>query len=308
MNPGENRPSVLALMGPTGSGKTDFVAGLDPERYEVVSCDSRQMYRELPIGTAAPDAQILAKMPHHCVGIADPDFTVSASFFVDVAGQAVGSIIERGKTPVFVGGTGFYYTAFKTGLFDAPHDPELRKNISQMSMDEKLKLLEELDPHALVKGPDEDDPDPIHPNDKYRIERAIEVSQTSKKPWSLHWRERKKNPVESPYRFEGWRIDMERVSYRKRLEERARMMVDAGFVSEASKVYKKYGDCPGLRSLGYDFAIQAAMGEMSRDELIEKITISHYRYGKRQMAWFAREKELQLIGRDDLEVVRKSLL
>lgn len=289
----DERPLILALMGPTGSGKTDIACDLDPGQIEVVSCDSRQLYRELDIGTAAPDDSEVSRMPHHCVRIVDPDFVVSASFFVDEASKAVDDILSRNKTPLVVGGTGFYYTAFKTGLFDAPHDPELREKIRQMDMESKRELLARLDPYALTKGDDPDFPDPIHPNDAYRIERAIEVSELTGTAWSEHWRrKRAKKHDASPYRFIGWRLEVDREEYRQRLLLRARKMVNSGFVEEASAVYKKYGDCPGLRSLGYDFALDAAMGKISHDELPELIARSHYRYGKRQMAWFRREIEL----------------
>jgi tRNA dimethylallyltransferase len=94
-------------------------------------------------------------------------------------------------------------------------------------------------------------------------------------------------------------MDVDREDYRNLLIVRAENMVSSGFIEEASAVYKKYGDCPGLRSLGYDFALDAAMGNIERDELPGMIARSHYRYGKRQMAWFRREKELVSVGPEE---------
>ncbi len=291
-------PRILALLGPTGSGKTDLVSILDPDLYEVVSCDSRQVYRDMPVGTAAPDAHTLARMPHHCVAVLAPDQAIDASLYVEMAGLAVEDILSRGKTPIFVGGTGFYFTAFRTGLFPLQNDPELRQKIALLAPEDRLEQLRTLDPAAFQPVEGDWQPGKIHPNDAYRIQRALEVTLLSGKPWSLWMEEKKEKPSHSRYRWEGWRIEMDRIPYRQRLLLRTRKMIMDGFVEEADAIYKKYGDCPGLKSLGYNLALQVVRGELKVSDLPELLQISHYQYGKKQMAWFRRESDLQILVPD----------
>lgn len=280
----QEKSFVYALMGPTGSGKTEMAAGLDSSLIEVVSCDSRQVYSELDIGTAYPEEQILERMPHHCTGFLKPDEPVNAAIYVENAKRAIQDIQNRGKIPLIVGGTGFYYTALKTGLFQAPSDPELRRELSQKSIEEKREMLQAMDPAGAER---------IHINDVYRTERALEITIGSGKPWSEH-RARSENGLEWDHVFQGIRLEVDRTRYRERLRERAGKMIQQGFIEEAKRVYEKYGDCPGLRSLGYEAALQAAKGKIHPSDLKEEIAKAHYQYGKKQMTWFRREKELRV--------------
>ncbi len=301
----EEKPGVLVLLGPTGSGKTGLVCSLDPERVEVVSCDSRQVYREMEIGTAAPTREEREAMPHHCVDFVSPDRKVNAALYRQCALPAIRDIIARGKTPLVVGGTGFYYTALKTRLFHSPPDPGLRERLARYTQEERLLQLRSIDPDALQPDGESRIPGKIHPNDDYRITRALEVSLSTGEPWSLHWeRSRQESLERAEFAFVGWHMEVDRSSYREHLRERCRAMVERGFVEEAGRIYEKYGDCPGLGTLGYDRALEVYRGERSREELVETLTQLHYQYGKKQMTWFRREEELELFfleaGRTDL--------
>lgn len=277
---------VYVLMGPTGSGKTELTAQLDPDRFEIVSCDSRQVYRQLEIGTAAPAPEICRRLRHHLVGFLQPDEEMHAGLYVRLAGVALRDIFARGKQPILVGGTGFYYRALKTGLFTGETPPAVRARVTALGREERLKLLRELDPAALSR---------IHPNDLYRIGRALEVTLATGVPWSQYW-ERARPESQQEFVYSGWFLQVEPDLYAERLLGRARRMLAAGFVAEASSVFDSYGACPGLRVLGYSQALAAARGTLDQQGLLEALVICHRQYGKKQRTWLKRESELKRVN------------
>jgi len=287
------KPTVLALLGPTGSGKTDLVATLDPDRFEVVSCDSRQVYRELEIGTAAPPPEILARIPHHLVGFLRPDESINASTFSTMALDAIRSVLARGKQPIIVGGTGFYYSAIKNGMFSVAVPPEIHLQVERMDVLERRDLLQTLDPTIFISGGDAPRAGKIHPNDDYRIRRALEITLASGRAWTDHWKEFLARTEEGrEFVFKGWRIEVELPAYRCDIQKRVSKLIEAGIVEEAARVFQKYGDCFGLRSIGYDVALEASRGRLTLEELAVALTDAHYRYGRKQRTWFKREPEL----------------
>ncbi len=300
---------VPVLMGPTGSGKTALSALVDPERYEIISCDSRQLYRELEIGSAAPEPELTARIRHHLIGVLNPDESCNAAEFRRLALAAIEDVRGRGKIPFLVGGSGFYYRALKSQPFDVHVPEEIRASVQALSPEERIGQLRVLDPRSLV------DPDAgeevragkIHPNDAYRVGRALEVCLAAGRPWSSFWTEALER-AEQPGRsdtgllFSGWRLETDdRNAYHARLLERSRAMVAAGLIEEAGRVFERYGECPGLETLGYDLALQAyrAPETLSRDLLVERLAILHRQYGKRQRTWLRREAELKPIRAED---------
>lgn len=285
---------VLVLLGPTGSGKTAIVDQLDPDRFEVVGCDSRQLYRHMPIGTATPSPESLSRIHHHLVACLEPDQTYSAGKYAADARVAIRDVLSRGKHPLVVGGTGFYYQALRTGLFGAGPPAEVRQLVSSLSAAERLERLRQVDPRALEEG------GPwaaLHPNDDYRISRALEVFYSSGERWTLHW-ERNKDRVhqtsDAEFAFEGWILEREASVLEQRLQTRAKAMVEAGIAAEAGRLAQKYGkECPALRTLGYDVALEAYEGRHDQHELTELLYRLHRRYAQRQRNWFRREKGLQ---------------
>ena len=290
-------------MGPTGSGKTELACRLDPERFEILSCDSRQVYRELEVGTAAPLPEERDLIRHHMVGILNPDEFMSAGIFRERAIPILRDIFKRNKTPVLVGGTGFYYRALRTGMFQIDVPESIRREIHELTLEERRSRLADLDPDLLWPADSGmHPPGKIHVNDEYRIGRALEVSLATGIPWSEHWRRaRQKGDQDSEFRFRGWRLVVERESYWKRLEERSEKIIQAGFVEEARRVMERYGDdCQGLKTLGYNYALQVIRGEMPGSELGAALTICHRQYGKRQRTWFNREDSLVPIPPSEL--------
>lgn len=268
---------------------------LDPERYEIVSCDSRQVYTEMPIGSALPEPETLARIRHHLVDFLSPTEKINAGAYARMARAAIHEIIVRGKQPVLVGGAGFYFRALKTGMFDAAGDadPETREKVRAMTHGERLERLRAGDPDAVLPDGQPTVPGFIHPHDAYRVERALEILLSTGRPWSEHWRRaREEGFAGREFDFRGCYLELEREQYWQRLFERARAMVAAGLVAEAGRLRAAYGDCPGLRTLGYNFALAALDGEIDAERLVEELAVAHRQYGKRQRTWFRREQEL----------------
>lgn len=291
------KPEIRVIAGPTGSGKTALAIELSAEEYEVVSCDSRQIYADMEIGTAAPDKEERSRLTHHLVGIVSPAETMTAAAYRERAIEVIGKILSRGRIPVIVGGTGFYYMALKAPPFDVPPTPELRAELSAMTHGERVERLREVDPGSFLR---------FHENDQYRVKRALEITLASGKPWSVFWKEAKER--EPDFKYAGVRLEPEIPELTERLRHRAKLMIEKGFVDEAVRIRETYGeDCHGLSSLGYREALDCALGRMTKDELIEKIVELHVTYAKSQIKWFRREKELRPVSADILlQEIRRS--
>ena len=293
---------VLVLLGPTGSGKTEALSQLDGEKYEIVSCDSRQVYRELEIATASPESAIKKRLPHHLLSILSPKERFTAGQFVILAEQAIEDIHQRGKQAVLSGGAGFYFRALKNGMFPVETPPQIRKEVEGMSAPERLQLLKKLDPYALVsteKG-EAASQGRIHPNDNYRVLRALEItlaSASDAKKWSTFWQEAPKQVHSSKFDFVGFWLNPEPVAHKQGLFKRAQRMIRAGIVEEVGQAYEKYGLVPCLASLGCKEALEVYLGQslQKASELSEKLAQAHRHYAKKQRTWLQKESSLSPI-------------
>ncbi len=290
-------PKVFVLLGPTGSGKTKLLSQLDIDRYEVVSCDSRQIYKGLEISTAAPPKNLQKDLIHHLVSICSPKERFTAGQFVTKASVAIYDIVSRNKIPILAGGSGFYFRALKTGMFPIATPPEVRKKVEQILPETRLKLLQEIDPKALCKdgilksGC-------IHPNDNYRITRALEIIYASGgKKWTTFWlnAHQKREKFCNQFHFSGFWIDIVPHEHRISLLERAKKMVKEGIIEEVGAIYEKYSFCAGLSSLGCQEALAVYLKQASHTELAYKIAQSHYHYVKKQRTWLKKENSLDII-------------
>ncbi len=251
----------------------------------------------MDIGTAQSDV-LPGKIQIHLTRIIRPDESFSAALFAQRAKIVISEILNRNRIPVLSGGTGFYFRALRTGLFEAPPNEEIRKQLQSISDDNKLEMLRKMDPRSILL---EGHPaaGKIHPNDKYRVDRALEITMSTGMPWSEHWkRAQAPGSQNSDIQYTGWFLSIQKDTYSLRLEKRARRMIESGFIREALTLRDNYGDCPGLRTLGYSLALDAGDGKITKEELISQLAHLHRKYGKRQLTWFHRESVLSEIAQD----------
>ena len=277
-------PFAVALMGPTASGKTDLAVAL-AERFplEIISVDSVLVYRHMDIGTAKPDAAVLAQAPHHLIDVVDPTEHYSVARFRADALRLMADICGRGRIPFLVGGTMLYFRGLKGGLSALPNaDPELRKAIEARAAREGWPAL-----HRELADVDPETAARLQPTDAQRIQRALEVCQLAGRPMSdLLDREAS---AALPYRLlEIALVPDDRVWLHARINRRFQAMLDQGLVEELRRLRQRYALSPGLpsmRCVGYRQAWQFLEGEIDAEALYEKGAAATRQLAKRQLTW-----------------------
>ncbi|PJE03782.1 MAG: tRNA (adenosine(37)-N6)-dimethylallyltransferase MiaA [Leptospira sp.] len=284
-------PDLILLTGPTGSGKTQLVCSLDSNLFEVISFDSRQVYKDLPIGTACPSIEEQGRMPHALVEFLSSDQSMDAKEFSELAHQAYQRILEKGKVPILVAGTGFYLKAFLYGMYPIPDvSEEVHQAVLDLPDELVVAELKEKDPEAFQE---------ISSNDFYRYRRALEVCRTSGSLTRFK-QETIGGLLRSKDKFNvlGFFLDWDREILYSRINTRARNLL-IPMAEEAKLVREKYSaDCPGLKTLGYNFALDFLDEKMSLDSFYEGIAKAHRNYAKRQITWFKKEPLLQKVSWD----------
>ncbi|MGH9601027.1 MAG: tRNA (adenosine(37)-N6)-dimethylallyltransferase MiaA [Terriglobales bacterium] len=298
-------PLLVAVLGPTGSGKTALSLAL-AERLggEIVNCDSVALYRELEVGAAKPPAAERARAPHHLLDIASLNEDVTAGEYARRARAVLAEIRGRGRLPIIVGGTGLYLRALLDGLFAGPpRSEELRERLRERAVERGSAHL-----HRVLKRLDATVAANIHPNDAPKLIRAIEVCLESKARMSELW-QRGRDPL-TGFRILRLGLDPERNALYARINERARKMFDDGLVEETRKLREQYGDAARpLASLGYKQAMQHLCGEIDLKLAVRATQQAHRNYAKRQMTWFRREPEVRWLRGfgDEPEVQRQAV-
>lgn len=279
-------PLLLALLGPTASGKTALSLSL-AERFggEIVNCDSVAMYRDFEIGTAKPSLAERSRVPHHLFDFVEPTDHITAGEYARRAREVLEEIKSRRRLPIVVGGTGLYLRAVLEGLFPGPQRSEdlrqqLRERAAELGNPYLHRILRRLDPAAARQ---------IHENDLPKIIRAIEVCLASRKKMTDLWQQQGRDPL-TGFRILRIGLDPDRQRLYDRINRRAQQMFEAGLIEETKQMSEKYGEAAGpLSSLGYRQAMQFIRGELTRDEALKAAQQAHRNYAKRQMTWFRRE-------------------
>ncbi len=274
---------VLILAGPTASGKSELAAELAREfDAEIVGADSRQIYRGMPIGTAAPPPELLAQAPHHLIGFLDPQERYSAARYTADALDAIAAIRRQGRRVIVAGGTGFYLRALTGGIELAPqYDERLRARLAREATLHPPEFL-----HHWLARRDPERARSLGVNDTYRVLRALEVALA---PPPAALREEPPRTLAS----EGipWTLVFLDVPWSvvdARIERRARRMLEAGLVDEAERV----GDgAVAASAVGYPQAHAYLRGWSTEDELLASLARATRRYARRQRAWFRSEPE-----------------
>ncbi len=296
---------VIVLVGPTAIGKTALSLQL-VQRFdcEIVSMDSMQVYRHMNIGTAKPDPEEQALVPHHLLDIVNPDEQYDAARFIKDAVAAMADIATRKRTVLLTGGTGFYLKALLEGLFTAmPADKNVRRNLQQRLQEEGREVLHaelcEIDPVSGAK---------IHKNDSQRLLRALEIYQTSGKTWSALLREQKEANAQNRITFKRLfqvALTCERPKLYQRIEERSKIMLNRGLVEEVAGLLDMgyASELPSMQSIGYRHVNNLLAGTWNRDEMIEHLVRDTRRYAKRQLTWFSRQQGLNWFEREQQDGV-----
>lgn len=307
---------VVIIFGPTASGKTSLAERLfakDAQSFfagkaEIISADSLQVYKELCIGTAKPSNALLQKLPHHLIDCINPQKEFSVADFVQEADTLCKDIFLRGKIPVIVGGTAFYIKHFMYGLPRAPEPSDYVRNLilHKLINDGKDAL------YAWLCNVDKASAQKIHPNDEYRICRALEVFVLSGKPLSSFALPQKPR---TEYRFCPFAIQLERETLYARIEERVDKMVQAGLFEEVNGLLQKgfTKESPAMQAIGYrEFFIVANAHNCNvqtapKDEIIALIKHNTKAYAKKQDLFFRSQDGIFKIGPYDDELVAKTI-
>ena len=276
---------VIAIVGPTASGKTAYAIELAKKvDGEVISADSRYVYKELNIGTAKPTDDEMDGVKHHLIDIVNPDFDYSVGLFVRDAKKCIDEIISRGKIPIVAGGTGLYFTAlFENYLLpEAEPDWNLREELDKFSTEDLWNILLELDSNApeLIN---------LDKNDKKKIIRTIEILKlTGKKMRDI------RTKGECPYAVEWIGLNFEREELYNRINSRTDKMINSGLVEETKNLINKWGRVHNITdTIGYREITEYLDGEISLNEAIDKIKQNSRRYAKRQLTWFRRNPQIK---------------
>ncbi|MEI8387608.1 MAG: tRNA (adenosine(37)-N6)-dimethylallyltransferase MiaA [Verrucomicrobiota bacterium] len=260
------------MTGPTGAGKSAFAVALAEKiQGEIVGADAFQIYAGLPILTAQPAPDLLARVPHHLIGILPPESSCDAARYASLAKRAIREIQSRARTPVLTGGTGLYLKALTHGLAEMqPVDASLRKNIAEMSLPEAL---------AHLRDADADAPDQIDQMNPARVRRALEIVLSTGKPLSASrttWKSASKD-------FAGILLERDRCDLRLMIAANVDAMFAAGVVEEV----RRAGDVgPGLsRAIGFREIQELIAGRIAQPECRDRIVTATRRYAKRQLTW-----------------------
>lgn len=290
---------VLILAGATASGKTDLAIELAREfDAEIVGADSRQIYRGMPVGTAAPPAEALAAVAHHLVGFLDPRERYSAARYARDALAAICDIRARGRRAIVVGGTGFYLRALTGGVELAPQYDEARR--ARLAREAKTHPPEFLHEWLSIRDPQR--ARALHPGDSYRVLRALEVAL------SPQTRTRDEPLATLASRGIAWQtvfLDVEASELDARIARRTATMLERGLIEEAESVG---GDAVAASAVGYPQALAFLRGWCTREELSVSLERATRRYARRQRAWFRGERDVLWLGAERVaEAAREKL-
>jgi tRNA dimethylallyltransferase len=273
------------IAGPTATGKTGTAVELARRLGgELVGADSVQVYRGFDVGSAKPTAEELRGMPHHLVDVLDPDEAIDAVGYAVLADRAVEEVAGRGGLPVVVGGTGLWLRALVRGLVDVPPvDPALRSRLEAEAQAEGAPAL-----HARLAAVDHRGAERIHPNDRVRIVRALEVFEQTGRPLGEL---RAQHALGEPrYRVLFTVIDLPNEALGGRIEQRTRAMIGAGWADEARRLLERWG--PSVRafgSVGYREMLEHVRDGVSLEETEQRIVRATRTYARRQRTWFRSE-------------------
>lgn len=287
------KPKVIVIVGPTASGKTALSIELAKKiDGEIISCDSMQIYKDMNIGSAKPTIEEMQGIKHYMIDIAEPTERFSVAEYKKRSEEAIEKILQKGKVPIIVGGTGLYANSliYNIEYNEIMLDEEYRKNLMKIAETEAgLSTLYEkarsIDPVAMEK---------ISSNDKKRIIRVLEIKHSTGKNKTELELESRKNEVK--YEYKVFAINMPREILYDRINKRVDIMIENGLIDEVENIIEKYKEFPtAMQAIGYKEIVMYLKGELTKQEAIEKIKQESRRYAKRQITWFKKIENIKWI-------------
>ena len=279
----QKKNKIIAIVGATASGKTAYAVELAKQiNGEIISADSRLVYKGMNIGTAKPVLDEMQGIPHYMIDIVEPDINYSAGLYAKEAKKHVNDILSRGKIPIVAGGTGLYFRILLENydLPDVEPDYKLREELSKLSFDELSHILSDLDKNAL---------NTLERNDKKKIIRYIEIVKLTGLPISKACGKNDNNEFD----VEWIGLNFPREELYERINKRVDLMVEQGLVEETKYLLKKYGRIPNIvDTIGYKEIISYLDGEFTLDEAKNKLKQNTRNYAKRQLTWFRKNENI----------------
>ena len=294
-----NKPKIIVICGPTASGKTVLSIKLAKRiNGEIISADSMQIYKYMDIGSAKPTIEEMEGIKHYMLDFIEPNIRYSVADYKKGAEKCIEEVIQKGKTPIIVGGTGLYINSLIYGIEykDIKFDQEFRNSLEERVNREGLESIYnealKIDPIAMEK---------ISKNDKKRILRVIEIYHETGKTKTEQEIESRKNEIK--YEYKVFAINIEREKLYQRINDRVDIMIEKGLIEEVKKIKEMYNDFPtAFQGLGYKETVQYLEGFISKEEMIAKIKQESRRYAKRQLTWFKKNNDtIWLNGLDSNE-------
>ena len=287
-----NKPKVIVICGPTASGKTGLAIELAKRiNGEIISSDSMQIYKEMNIGTAKPTTEEMQGIQHYLLDFIPPDQKYSVAQFKKDAMEAIETILQKGKVPIIVGGTGLYIDALTKNIeypeieIDINYRHQLEQEIEKEGLEKFYEKAKQIDEQAMQI---------ISPNDQKRIMRVLEIYHQTGKTKTQIEKESRVKPV--PYHYLVFAIQMDRTVLYDRINQRVDKMIEDGLIEEVDNLLKKYHEFPtAMQGLGYKEVVSYLRGDCTKEEMIEKIKIETRHYAKRQLTWFRKNEDIQWI-------------
>ena len=279
---------VIVICGPTASGKTGLSIELAKKvNGEIVSADSMQIYKEMDIGTAKPTKEEQQGIKHYLIDFVSPEERYSVADYKKEAKKAIEEIIQKGKIPIVVGGTGLYVDSLIYGIeyadieFDKNYREKLEKRVQKEGLEKLYEEAKKIDPIAIEK---------ISQNDEKRILRILEIYKATGKNKTEQEEESRKNPPK--YDYQVYALKWEREALYERINKRVDIMIKQGLIEEVKKILQTHKVFPtAMQGLGYKEVVEYIAGDLTKQEMIEKLKRDTRRYSKRQMTWFRKNKQ-----------------
>ncbi len=280
---------LIGLLGPTASGKSDLAFSLAEKLgTDVISADSMQIYKGFDIGTAKPTKEEQKRVFHRLIDIAEPDEYFSSQDFAERCDKEISDLVYMGKTPLIVGGTGFYFDSLLYELdFEGSANEDVRTELNELYKEKGAEYL-----HGLLREIDPDSAEDIHPNNVKRVIRAIEIYKTTGRKKSSGSGKQRKKRYEKAVIFE---LSRNREELYARIDARVDKMIENGLIGEVDGLYGTYGaDCQSMQGIGYKEIVPYLDGKCSLEEAINAIKLNTRHYAKRQLSYFKRMNTIKL--------------